>query len=265
MPFGNHKMSPKQYSLAPNEAQYFLGQFRNARAVALSDAEGYQELLFCIERLGTALTGQIATLGSYRGAIIGFAGHSALTEDIPNQWRDLHIPLSRLYEMVMHARNDALHQGAFARNLTAHAIQLALALEDALMSEMTTVADYMVRDPICAQAWHPISFIRQQMLASSFSFLPVLYSRDGISTWCLISDHELAMYLAKRETRKQRLATRLDVAGAAGAVRLEEAKLCFVDEPIEEALRKFSGSPLLVCHRQYPDQIVGIITAFDLL
>jgi hypothetical protein len=258
-------MSTKTYYLDRECAHFFLTQFRNARAAALSDAEGYQEILFSVERLGSFLTGYIGALGPYGPAITKIAERSALAQDIPGQWRDLHIPFPRLYEMVAHARNDALHQGAFARNLTAHATQLALVIEDALMNEMTQVADYMVRDPICAQPWHPISFIRQQMLASSFSFLPVLFSCDGTSTWYLISDHKLATYLAHREKRKQRLATRLDEAVKTDGVQLEEAKLCFVDEAIEEALKRFTGSPLLVRHRQYPDQIVGIITAFDLL
>ena len=43
-------------------------------------------------------------------------------------------PFSRLYDLVQDARNDALHQGAFARHLTIHAIGLALILEDALRS-----------------------------------------------------------------------------------------------------------------------------------
>lgn len=37
-----------------------------------------------------------------------------------------------LYDLVEQGRNEALHQGAFARHLAEHAIELALALEDAL-------------------------------------------------------------------------------------------------------------------------------------
>ena len=75
--------------------------------------------------------------------------------------------------------NDALHQGAFARHLTIHAIDLALILEDALRSfEEPRVSDYMVRNPLFAELWQPIGFIRQQMLANSFSFLPVLKGKN---------------------------------------------------------------------------------------
>ena len=69
-------------------------------------------------------------------------------------------------------RNDALHQGACARHLANHAVQLALVLEDALMPSEPKVSDFMVRDAICAAHWQPISFVRQQMLANSFSYLP---------------------------------------------------------------------------------------------
>ena len=48
---------------------------------------------------------------------------------------DCHTAFGSLYEMVMHGRNDALHQGAFARILTLHLRgQVALFLEDSLMA-----------------------------------------------------------------------------------------------------------------------------------
>jgi hypothetical protein len=58
--------------------------------------------------------------------------------------------------------------------LTTHAFQVALILEDALMTDMKMVSQYMVRDVVCAQSWQPISFVRQQMLAYSYSYLPFL-------------------------------------------------------------------------------------------
>ena len=77
---------------------------------------------------------------------------------------------------------------------------------------MPTVGDFMVRNPICAELWHPISFIRQALLANSFSFLPV--RRD--TKWHLISDLQIATYLgaaAAGHERRQLLATKLE-AGA---------------------------------------------------
>jgi hypothetical protein len=252
-------------TLAPDLARHFIGEFRMARAEALRDAEGFQELLFCLERLGTALIGKIGDLGEYREPITQVARRSPLAESVTSRWRDLHVPFPRLYTLVQHARNDALHHGAFARNLTTHAVQLALVIEDALMSQLNRVADYMVRDPICAQPWHPISFLRQQMLASSFSYLPVYLEREAEPGWYLIADRTLAKYLSHPDTRKARLARRLDSAIAEDDLYKERALICYPEDSIASALDRFTGSPILVCRRDTPQEIVGILTAFDLL
>jgi hypothetical protein len=181
----------------------FRDQLRDARASALLNTESFQELLFVVERFGFLLTKnpKATGLGDYKDAVETFAvKHSALATEIMRAW---HTPFSDLYTLVSKARNDALHQGAFARNLTKHAVQLALILEDALMDSLLTVNDYMVRNPICAYHWQPISFVRQQLLENSFSYLPV-FINDG---WNLISDHSVALYLrsgtvSQNETKK---------------------------------------------------------------
>ena len=105
---------------------YFQDQFRGARARAFRDAEAYQEILFAIERFGSALSGETRALGRYRKWIVPMAKISPLAEDIPTKHRDWHVPFPTLYDAVKDARNDALHQGASARHLTAHATQIAL-------------------------------------------------------------------------------------------------------------------------------------------
>ena len=174
-------------------------QLREAREHAINDAEAYSELLFAFERLGCILKKKIGTLSECEGVIRALAGSSDLARKIPKQWRDWHMPASRLYDLIRVARNDALHQGAFARHLTTHAIQLEIVLEDALMSKATNVGDYMVQNPICAQLWQPISFIRQQMLANAFSYLPVL---NQAGEWCLVSDLVIAKYLRDNSSKR---------------------------------------------------------------
>lgn len=176
-------------------AIYFWDQFREARARALRDAEAYQEILFSIERFGAALTGKIGTLWSYSDDIADRARASPLAEDVPYEHREWHVPFPALYEVVRDARNDALHHGAYARHLTTHATQLVLVLEDALNEQATSVGDYMVRDPLCAFPWQPISLVRQQMLANNFSYLPIWDDRGEESRWRLVSDHVVANYL----------------------------------------------------------------------
>src|ERR1035441_1611646 len=123
-----------------------------------------------------------------------------------------------------------MHEGAYARHLASHAVKLALILEDALCNgsdkdgsnksletpfpklapegALMKIGELMVPNPICAEIWHPLSFIRQTMLESSFSYLPVQTTADGKSAWKLVSDLELARYLKtarNAEERKSRL------------------------------------------------------------
>jgi len=238
-------------------------QLREAREYAINDAEGYDQLLFAFERLGCALKKEIGTLKDYEGVILALAGESNLAKRIPKQWRECHTPASHLYDAVRVARNDALHQGAFARHLTAHAIQLEIILEDALMNRATTVGDFMVRNPVCAQMWQPISFIRQQMLANSFSYLPVLKQDDR---WYFVSDLRIAQYLrAKASERNERLAQSLSDAATHNNALLNEAKCYPAETAIDEILPDFSAVPILVCRRDEPKDLLGILTVFDLL
>jgi hypothetical protein len=153
-------------------------------------------------------------------------------------------------------------KGASARHLTGHAIELALILEDALRkpeTETPVVSDYMVRNPVCAELWQPISLIRQQMLTGSFSFLPLQIE----GKWWVVSDRAVAAYLgADWNARKLRLAKRLDEAETEKELK-QEAKCLPGDISLEEAIEALKDSPLLVI--QKGACLLGIVTAFDLL
>jgi CBS domain-containing protein len=246
----------------------FRDQFRFGKAVAVKDAEGFSEILFTVERLGSFLSKEIGTLNSYLPVLQDLACDSPLARELPKVYPGLHLPFYRLYQLVMQARNDALHQGAYARHLTSRAIELSIVLEDALMNNLETVAEFMVRDPLCCSLWQPLSLIRQQMLANSFSFLPV---RIENCEWRMLSDQELARYLrVKAQRRKERLAKSLKSALTAD-VRNDEITLLSVDTVcptalVEDVAQKLQGVPVLVTRDggQTTD-LVGIITAFDLL
>ena len=173
--------------LSPESKAYFRGEFRRARLAALSDAEDFQDIVICLERLGLAVTHRLGALGNYGECIGKLAGTSALA-DTPASARPYHLPFADLYEIVKDGRNDALHQGVPARHLAGHAIQLALVLEDALTPSEPKITGFMARDPVCAAPWQPISFVRQEMLANSFSYLPILWSANGSQVWHFVSD-----------------------------------------------------------------------------
>jgi len=98
-----------------------------------------------------------------------------------------------LYESLQAARNDAMHTGAYARHVTATAIELCIGLEASLMStpQRSFVADFMVKDVIIVEEWQPVARARQLMLTHSFTYLPALI--DG--QWKLISEMAVARFL----------------------------------------------------------------------
>ena len=248
--------------------RYFRDELRNARASALRDAEGFQEILFTLERLGITLYGEVGDLGKYGKEIQTIANNSPLASEIPNLLRESHLPFDDLYELVKDARNDALHQGAAARHLTGHAIQLAIILEDALMSDTLKVSDYMVRDPICAFTWQPISLARQHMLANSFSYLPILIETPNGKKWYFVADYNVALYLRQATTkdqRKKRLAKNIGEAYKSNELNLVPADSCRPEDLISTITSKLCKGPVLVTKKGKEESLLGIVTAFDLL
>jgi CBS domain-containing protein len=246
---------------------FFRDQLRFGRETALKDAEGFSEILFAVERLGSFLSGEVGTLRSYLPAIQHLACDSPLGKELPKIYPGLHLPFYRLYDLVMQARNDALHQGAYARHLTGHAIELSIVIEDALMNNLKTVAEFMVSDVLCCSLWQPLSLIRQKMLANDFSFLPV---RIESGEWRLLSDYELARYLrVKKQVRNERLTKSLESVLVAhdghDTITLLPVKPVCPTEPIDEIAKKLNSVPALVTRDGGHTDLVGILTAFDLL
>lgn len=245
-----------------HEALHFRDEFRNARAVALLDAERFQDVLFVLERFGSFLIGKIQDLGKYERLIVDFARKSALADGHKDSssWQT---PFTALYKHVRTIRNDALHQGAFARQMTSHVVKLALVLEDALMVDAAFIADYMV-PPVCAYYWQPLAFIRQQLLLHSFTFLPIL-DDNGAVTNQLVSDIGLAAYLGRSpKERKARLAQSLKTAIEGGLKPTPTISLS-LDTPVQEALKRMKGPPVLVVSKSDASRLVGLVTPYDVL
>jgi hypothetical protein len=240
----------------------FAAQLREARENAVRDSEAFDGIIHVVERLGSFLHPSGQNLGKYKAKIGEEASRSALSNDIPRCWPGLHSPFSRLYDLVRVGRNDAVHQGAFARRLTRHAVELAIMLEDAMRRSMNnqTVGDYMVRNPICAELWQPISFVGPPLGGDSYSFMPVKRGTD----WFLISDLQIATHLGMDEPqRKEKLTQSLEAA----KINMQPARSCTIDTPIENALTMLDGrqEPLLVCVGSKDLIPIGIITPFDFL
>jgi hypothetical protein len=186
------------------KAIYFINTLRDARAMALKDSESFEKFILILEQLGKLLCGIKIGLFAFTQDISKLASQSDLAKEIPFHYPELHNNFDDLYRLVKDARNDAVHEGAFARHLTIHLIELSIILEDSLMSNLNKVCEYMVRNPVCAELWQPLSFIRQTMLANSFSYLPVQINNDGKSQWKLVSDTILAKYLNRASSKTNR-------------------------------------------------------------
>lgn len=241
---------------------YFRDIFRDARATAYRDSEGFQEILFALEKYGSFLAGKILDLGRYEPYIKKIASGSPLCSDIPKKRREYHLPFDNLYKLVREARNDALHQGAYARHLTDHAVQLSLIIEDALMNNANMISDYMVRDVVAAGLWQPVSFVRQQMLANSFSYMPVRVKND----WKLLSDAGIAKYINGHAPANRKVKLAKSVIEALEDKLVPQSVICCnPDESASAVIANFRGKPLLIVDKRDNAVLLGIVTAFDLL
>lgn len=169
--------------LNEEQKEFYRDQLRSARYAALADAEGFQAVIHSLESIGRQIMGKALSLGLYKGELLSLglykdplsclADDSSLAIEVPSKCRAYHTEFLSLYDELKDVRNDAVHQGAYARILTDHAVDLTIILEDALMSKCSKVSQFMVRDVVEAKLWQPVSYARQQMLKHSFSYLPI--------------------------------------------------------------------------------------------
>ncbi|WBY02785.1 hypothetical protein PE066_04395 [Ramlibacter tataouinensis] len=249
-------------------AVFFRDQLRAARARVLANAEDFEGVVQALERLGRFLApGHGFGLGALADTLSGLAQNSPLARTVPQGRSDYHHEVSALLESVRVARNMAIHEGALARRLAAHSVECALIFEDALEANMKTVGNFMVRNPVEAAAWHPLSFVRQAMLTGSFSYLPVRIPGVQEGAWRLVADASLARALrgaVGQDARARMLGMSLEDAVSQNYLELETPDMAQVDTPIQEVAGKLGSVPILVMSRDGME-LVGIVTAFDLL
>jgi CBS-domain-containing membrane protein len=162
------------------------------------------------------------------------------------------------------ARNDAVHQGAYARTLTDHVVELSIILEDALMTDASKVSQFMVRNVVDAKPWHPVSYVRQQMLTHAFSYLPIWHA----DAWKFIPEYAVARFLRNAPSngkRAKRLAALVSDSVAESSLELLEARTVCPEMPIREALQFICERPVLVVDRIHADILVGLLTSSDIL
>jgi CBS domain-containing protein len=274
-----------EIQMTRDQAFYFREQFRNARLEALRDAEAFDGIIHVLERMGSFLHSGEGSLEKFKEVMNLLAAYSPLAHEPEQEGRPVQVSFSRLYDLLRWGRNDAMHQGAVARHLTSTAIKVAVVLEDALVNLATSqpdvhcsepktnkptmppprVFEFMSRNPVCAEVWQPLSFIRQVMLESSFSHLPVNLGTPDIPKWKLVVDEHLAKYLrpANQTEREKRLRQPLSDAVEATASIAFDAETCLESDPVSSVVAHEKRWPVLVLNDR--KELVGILTAYDLL
>lgn len=251
--------------LSHEEALYFRDLLRAARYSALADAEGFSQICFALEELGMRLTAKKESLGPYKEAIRSLAYNSIIFSSIAENNPHIFSRFDSLYEILLIARNDAMHTGAYARHATHAAVELCINLEEALMNMKNngrkTAADYMVKSVIAIEDWQLVAQARQMMLTYSFSFLPIFH--DG--KWKLLSDSAIACFLHKN-TWKTALAQSISEATRNGGLKLIAADPLSLDTNIDHLLSESSEDPhptlWLVTHE---NKLVGVLSPFELM
>jgi hypothetical protein len=246
-----------EVTLCPEERRYFRDQLREARATALLDSEGFHPIVAALEQLGSVIYPAGNNLGGFRESLLTLA-RRAISSPIDTDDRGAYTPVEVLFAVVKEGRNDAVHQGAYARHLVRHCIELALQVEEGLMADSKRVADFMVRGPVCAEPWQPVALARQQMLTNSFSYLPVRINEE----WKFVSDYAIASYLSESANRHRAVRVRLGSAFREGVLALEPAVSVGPEVTVQHALEVCRGRPVLVVE---DDRLLGIATPFDLL
>jgi len=253
-------------ALTPEEATGFLRMFRRARERAVADAEDFHELIFATERFGAYLHGKTARgLGDYAQDIIAFA----VSANRAGNAAPAGLSLGELMKLVQVARNDYMHQGARARHLVRDAVGLALILEDALMDKLGKVRHFMAPDVTSVQGWEPLSRVRQLMLQNGFSYIPYReVGRPGDrGSWKLISESAMArgIHRGSKKDKQSFLDKQVQIAVRDGSIEAEKANTVNAEAPVLSLVdaHRLTGLALVVDGEE--ENIVGVITPFDLI
>src|SRR2546427_11218541 len=72
-----------ELNLSSEVRAHFRDDLRRARLATLRDAEDFHDIIYCVERLGVALTGTLGALVAYQERLTELAATFALSTEIP--------------------------------------------------------------------------------------------------------------------------------------------------------------------------------------
>ena len=128
---------------------------------------------------------------------------------------------------------------------------------DPLATTIITVEEHL-------RGWLALLNRSNELLANSFSFLPILY--DG--KWQLIADFEMMRFLRKPSdlSKNDRLSMSLGTTIKEESIRLISAKTCAPSDTIVYLTEIIENLPVLVIQKfDGEPKLLGVVTPFDLL
>ena len=259
--------------LTPVCARMLRRDLKAALTVYANGQGRIEGLLHEIERVAKYVTGNPdVSLGGAERRMHRFVKRhaSARLEDtgLPGVgWRDL-------YRGVQDARNDIAHTGTEAalagvRTATMATVMMEALGKVAMKNKTRSMKDVMVSNPVCAQGWQTLADVRRTMLVNDYSVLPLSNGGCGVK-WSSVRAEDLTRYLTdgsgcgRRETLGDAIKSR-------SASCLVHPLRAFREKTPVEVIWSDSSSELpVVVTRSLgagseKSEIVGIITAFDLL
>lgn len=249
------------YRLVPLQARELRGDLRRALTGFANGNGGLPVLLHQIERVAQALAhNPKATLDGARAQVRRFVGDHA-----PSRVDDTGLPgvgFATLYEKVRCARNDVAHTGTEAALAGRWSAALAIVTMEALavaarVGKHLRVCDVMVSNPTCAHGWQSLADLRRTMLVNDYSCLPTADgAKDGRCT-CVDAERLARHFLLNDPPAHATL------DDATGSVTVEVPTVPQHTRVRDHLVGPGRRLPFVVVAK--PTEIVGIVTAFDLL
>lgn len=171
----------------------------------------------------------------------------------------------RLLDSMREGRNEAVHEGTLGRRLARNCVRVSIMVEEALRreAEMSVVSDYLVETIVHARLWQSLRTIRRTMMENEFTHLPFENERR----WYTVDAEALCVYRDQHREEEHVWSRSLRCAKERTDKPLEVRKAELVDlhDDIHEATEKLEGKGLLLVRGNCDNEVVGVLTAFDLL
>ena len=232
---------------------------RDARYQVLSDSEAWSAMVQALEFVGRALADEELKnkngLSWFKDPILDKISEYCNRVGDDRSIREAKVEFERIVEL----RNDAVHNGAQARNLAHTCLVFGCKLEEAIMGESKTISGVMVSNPVVVSEDDPVALARRLMVVNSFTSIPVLMKSGK---WKVLSDSSIARFKSDNvKNRGQQMFKSISEAFY-NDKEFSEANTIESSAPLDQIWELIGSGIVLVLE---DGRLVGVVTAFDLL